>query len=594
MRPTPSPRVTAYAGLTAIFLLAALAVRRPELAVLALPFALPLALGLRLARAPEIRVDVDVERATALEQDELAVELTVSSETPVERLELVLVVPDGLEVVSGASAQSIRLGWEDERTLELRLRCLRWGNYELGDVRLRARDRLGLTAWETRLDRRQRLRVYPLPETLRRIVRPVSTQLYTGNEVARQKGEGMEFADLRLFAPGDRVRSINWRASARRDELVVNERHPERNADVILFLDTFADARSGGRSTLDLAVRATATLAARYLERRDRVGLVSFGGVLRWLTPGMGTTQRYRIVDALLESEIVFNYAWKDVDVIPARVLPPQALDRRGDAAARRPRRRGARRPARAPVRPRDRRGLARELRRAGRERGGPARAPALGAAARRDPGALRAARRRGRELERRRAARRRAGGGEGIQAPRADRARLAAGAAAVAAAAGTGLWLAAIAEDGYLVRATLVATLAAAVLLAGGLVLRWPVAIPAAVCVLATPYVAALGFELDGLDTRAPLIAALLFVVAELAYWSLELRGTLADEPGTYLRRVALLARPRGRHDRGRDGRARGRRCDRRPRRRDRPARRGRSGRRDRAAGARRCATSG
>jgi len=326
VRASPSPRVTAYAGLAGVFLLAALGLRRPELAVLALPFALPLALGLRLARAPQLRVEVDVARATALEQDELAVEVTVSSETPVERLELVLVVPDGLEVASGASAQSLRLGWEDERTLELTVRCTRWGNYELGDIRLRARDRLGLTIWESRLDHRQRLRVYPLPETLRRIVRPVSTQLYTGNEVARQKGEGMEFADLRLFAPGDRVRSINWRASARRDELVVNERHPERNADVILFLDTFADARAGGRSTLDLAVRATATLAARYLERRDRVGLVSFGGVLRWLTPGMGSTQRYRIVDALLESEIVFNYAWKDVSVIPARVLPPAAL----------------------------------------------------------------------------------------------------------------------------------------------------------------------------------------------------------------------------------------------------------------------------
>ena len=318
--------MTAYAGLAALFLLAALGLRRPELAVLALPFALPLALGLRLARAPQLRVRVDVERATALEQDEVEVEVTVSSETPVERLELVLVVPDGLDVVSGASAQSLRLGWEDERTFELTLCCARWGNYEVGDVRLRARDRLGLTVWESRVDRKQRLRVYPLPETLRRIVRPVWTQLYTGNEVARQKGEGMEFADLRLFAPGDRVRSINWRASARRNELVVNERHPERNADVILFLDTFADARSGDRSTLDLAVRATATLAARYLERRDRVGLVSFGGVLRWLTPGMGSTQRYRIVDALLESEIVFNYAWKDVSIIPSRVLPPQAL----------------------------------------------------------------------------------------------------------------------------------------------------------------------------------------------------------------------------------------------------------------------------
>jgi uncharacterized protein (DUF58 family) len=40
----------------------------------------------------------------------------------------------------------------------------------------------------------------------------------------------------------------------------------------------------------------------------------------------MGLGQRYRIVDALLESEIVFNYAWKDVSIIPARTLPPQAL----------------------------------------------------------------------------------------------------------------------------------------------------------------------------------------------------------------------------------------------------------------------------
>jgi uncharacterized protein (DUF58 family) len=321
-----SPRVTAYAWLAAVLLFASLALRRPELAVLALPFALPPALGLRLARAPEVRVEVEPERATAVEGEELEVEVTLSTLTPVERLEVVLVVPDGLEVVSGASAQSLRLGWDDERTLTLRLRCARWGNYELGDVRLRARDRLGLLVWEEAVDRRGRIRVYPTPEELRRIVRPVVTQLFSGNEVARQKGDGLEFADLREFVPGDRLRSINWRASARRGDLIVNERHPERNADVILFLDTFADARRGDRSTLDLAVRATATLASLYLERRDRVGLVSFGGILRWLAPGMGTTQRYRIVDALLESEVVFNYAWKDVSIIPSRVLPPAAL----------------------------------------------------------------------------------------------------------------------------------------------------------------------------------------------------------------------------------------------------------------------------
>jgi len=112
-----------------------------------------------------------------------------------------------------------------------------------------------------------------------------------------------------------------------------------------------------------------------------------------------------------------------------------------------------------------------------------------------------------------------------------------------VAGAVGTGLWLATIAEDGYLVRATLLAAFVAGGLLAGGLILKQPIVIPAAIVVLAAPYVAVLGFEIDGIDTRAPLLAALLFVVAELAYWSLELRGTLADEPGTHLRRVALLA---------------------------------------------------
>ena len=64
-----------------------------------------------------------------------------------------------------------------------------------------------------------------------------------------------------------------WRASARRGALWVNEFHAERNADVILFLDSFADARRGGTGTLDEAIRAAASLAERYLAGKDRVGL---------------------------------------------------------------------------------------------------------------------------------------------------------------------------------------------------------------------------------------------------------------------------------------------------------------------------------
>jgi uncharacterized protein (DUF58 family) len=122
------------------------------------------------------------------------------------------------------------------------------------------------------------------------------------------------------------VRHVNWRASARRGELWVNEHHGERNADVVIFVDSFAEARRGDRSTLDPALRAAATLAARYLRQKDRVGFLTFGGMLNWLLPSTGSAQLYRIVDAMLDTQIVLSYAWKDLESVPRRTLPPHAL----------------------------------------------------------------------------------------------------------------------------------------------------------------------------------------------------------------------------------------------------------------------------
>ena len=108
---------------------------------------------------------------------------------------------------------------------------------------------------------------------------------------------------------------------------------------------------------------------------------------------------------------------------------------------------------------------------------------------------------------------------------------------------AATGAWFAVIAADEHLVRANVVASVVALTVLAAGLVLRLPLTVPVAIAILGAEYVAILGFETDALDTRAPLVAAALLAVAELAYWSLELRGPVVDEAGTYLRRIALLA---------------------------------------------------
>jgi uncharacterized protein (DUF58 family) len=325
MNRAASPKLTAYAALGGIALIAALVTRRPELAAIGAPFLLLLGLGLLGAADPDLRASVRIGDDRLIEGDELTVEIDLATAHAIERLELLLELPPGVTVADGANPMAVRLP-SGGRTVTLRLRADRWDAYRVGDLTVRARDAFGLFARTGQIPAGVPIKVYPREEALRRLLRPAETQLYAGDELARTKGEGLEFADLRPFAFGDRVRRINWRASARRGELWVNEQHPERNVDVVLFVDSFADVRRGSRSSLDLAVRAAATLAGRYIRRRDRVGLISFGGYLRWLAPGGGLAQLYRIVDALLDTEIMLSAAWKAIDIVPARTLPPQAL----------------------------------------------------------------------------------------------------------------------------------------------------------------------------------------------------------------------------------------------------------------------------
>jgi uncharacterized protein (DUF58 family) len=314
-------RLPAYAVLAAAGLVAGLALGRVEPVALAAPFLLALVAGLA-AQEPEVSVHVSLDRDRVIEGDEITATIRLLSTRGVERLELFVPLPFELT----APARAVRLRAGEEETVELKLRCERWGVFRVGRVLFRARDMLGLRSWEGEAGEPRELRVFPREETLRSLIAPLETQVFAGNQVSRARGEGIEFADLREWQPGDRLRRVNWRATALRRSLWVNEQNPERNTDVVLFLDTFAEVRAEGRSTNDRAVRAAATLAHIYLQRKDRVGLVGFGGFLSWLVPASGMRQLYAIVEALLTSEVVHSFAMRGVDVLPPRTLPPKAL----------------------------------------------------------------------------------------------------------------------------------------------------------------------------------------------------------------------------------------------------------------------------
>ena len=321
-----TPKLGAYAALATAAFLAALLFARTEAAVLGLPFALVAILGLAMVREPQLEVESSLDRDRVLEGERAALAIRLRAASAASALELVPRLPEGLTLADDDHPGPVSLAAGEERTLRLQVDAAHWGAYDVGSLTVRARDRWGLLLFERTFVAALTLRVYPRPEALRAMLAPLETQVHAGNTVSRERGDGIEFADVRQFVAGDRVRHVNWRVSARRGELHVNQHHPERNADVVIFLDTFLEVGDRGRTTLDLAIRGAAGLAAHYLRDRDRVGLIGFGGITRWLRPGMGTTQLYRFMDSLLDTRAVASYAWKDIDVIPAGTLPPKAL----------------------------------------------------------------------------------------------------------------------------------------------------------------------------------------------------------------------------------------------------------------------------
>ncbi len=317
-------RLAGIGWLVAALLALGLILGLPQLVAIAAPFAVALVVGVATADPVTLTVAMTLDRNRVLEGEVVTIRLAVTGPRSIERVELSLPIPDAL-VSEGPARAALRLQRGRTATVDLQVRGARWGALRLGPVEVRARGWLGLVEHRGWAPATSGLRVYPGVVRLQTLLVPRRTLAHAGNQRSRQRGEGIEFADLRPFGPGDRIRGINWRATARRGMPFVSLRHPERNSDLVLFLDTFRDVRLGMEGTLDLAVRGVGALAGGYLQRRDRLGLVGFGGVIRWLAPDTGLAQLYRVVDALLDTEVVLSYAWKDLDVLPRRMLPPAA-----------------------------------------------------------------------------------------------------------------------------------------------------------------------------------------------------------------------------------------------------------------------------
>lgn len=320
-----TPLAFAAATLIAWTLFLGVLVDRAELFVAAIPLAVGFLLAGRTNPPPRFELRQEVSADRLAEGDQVVVTVTLTAIDPVPMIEILASLPPlvglhaGNRVVLGADAGQ-EASWSYE------VLCPARGRFDLGMLYLRLWDRSGMTISEARHVVPKPISVYPYVARIRQVPRPLRTQFSFGNYVSPQVGEGIEPGEIRPFVPGDRIRHVNWRASLRRGQLYVTRFHEERNADVVLLLDTLSESGARPYSTLDLCVRAAASLASAYLARKDRVGFLEFGGFLRWIDPGTGQRQGEVLVEALLPAATHFSYVVPRLDRLPPRVLPRNAL----------------------------------------------------------------------------------------------------------------------------------------------------------------------------------------------------------------------------------------------------------------------------
>ncbi len=213
---------------------------------------------------------------------------------------------------AGASpgVQSLDVPAGGQRVLTTTLLPTRRGDREPDRVTVRSLGPLGVAGRQGRHVVPWAVRVQPsfasrkfLPERLSRL------RILDGQQAARVRGQGTEFDSLRDYVEGDDARSIDWRATARRQEVVVRTWRPERDRQVLLVVDTgrTSAGRVGDAPRLDAALDAALLLAALASRAGDRVDLLALDRRVRVAVTGarQDVLARFTEAMALLEPALV-------------------------------------------------------------------------------------------------------------------------------------------------------------------------------------------------------------------------------------------------------------------------------------------------
>ncbi len=181
------------------------------------------------------------------------------------------------------------------------------GNMEFDGVDCLVSTKLGLWLRPLRLPCKNTIKVYPnfSNNALFGLLLSKRTLSHLGIRRLPRPGEGSDFHQLREYRDGDSLRQIDWKATARMRKPISREYTQERDQQIVFLLDCSMRMRhqDENASHMDETLNAIVLLANVALQQGDATGIMTFGGIDRWIPPSKGLQSARRLMHGLYDLE---------------------------------------------------------------------------------------------------------------------------------------------------------------------------------------------------------------------------------------------------------------------------------------------------
>lgn len=206
---------------------------------------------------------------------------------------------------------SLQLNAGEEKIIDYFLRPVKRGEYSFGAVNVLVQSPLNLLSRRFRFSSDKMVPVYPSYLQMRKYeLLAISQRLTeTGIKKIRRIGHNQEFELIKEYVSGDDFRTVNWKATARKSRLMVNQYQDERSQQVYSLIDKgrVMQMPFNGMSLLDYAINATLVISNIAIKKSDKAGLITFQDKIGSILPaGKLNNQMAAIQEVLYNQKTAF------------------------------------------------------------------------------------------------------------------------------------------------------------------------------------------------------------------------------------------------------------------------------------------------